>query len=305
MTRRQKTEDRRQKTEDRRQKAEDRRQKTEDRRQKSEVRRQMKKRFCRHCYFSRIIADTLHCVHNPPEVDYDTGEARWPIVKEDYFCGRFRYIDEDAPEQDRWLGSSLPIYTDRFGDYCKIPLTQGRYAKVDPEDYIWLSQFRWYCNKRYHTCYAVRNAGGGKEQKKVLMHREIMNTPKHLVCDHINRYGLDNRKGNLRNCTKQQNNYNSGSQCNSSSRYKGVYWNNGMSKWAACIKGGGKKRHLGYFTDETEAARAYDKAAKKFQGEYASLNFVSRIENRVSNPLIQQLPKFPPKNPYLKSTSSV
>jgi hypothetical protein len=101
----------------------------------------------------------------------------------------------------------------------------------------------------------------------------IMNTPPHLVCDHINHDGLDNRRAYLRNCTIKQNNANSRSAKNASSKYKGVSWNKTRKKWAAYIKKDYKQLYLGLFENETEAAKVYDKMAKKLFGKFAQLNF--------------------------------
>jgi len=231
------------------------------------------KRQCPNCYFSRVIANKLHCVKNPPTVDTDTGEAQWPSVKKDDICGQFRYADDNPIDSDHWPRNELPIYKDRFGDYCKIPLTRGQFAKVDPEDYLWLSQLRWYCHKGARTYYAVRQSKTENSKILIYMHRVIANTPGHMVCDHINHNGLDNRKENLRNCTIKQNIANSRPRRNSTSKYKGVAWSKRRKKWFVSIQTDGKTIHLGYFEDEDEAGRAYDDAAKKYQGEYANLNF--------------------------------
>jgi hypothetical protein len=232
-----------------------------------------KEKQCQNCYFSRLIADSLHCIKNPPALDSDTGRARWPIVKNGDICGGFRFAENSKIKDDHWPKNDLPIYKDRFGDYCKIPLTHGKFAKVDSQDYIWLSQFRWHCKINSNATYAVRTITVAGESKRIYMHRLIMNTPPHLVCDHINHDGLDNRRANLRNCTIKQNNANARSAKGASSEYKGVTYSKRKKKWAAHIKKDGRQFNLGCFNDEVEAAKVYDAAAKKLHGEFAHLNF--------------------------------
>ncbi len=89
-------------------------------------------------------------------------------------------------------------------DFRLIPLTQDQFAIVDAEDYGWLSRYKWFAVKNRETFYAQRFGDG----TIVGMHREIMRTPKGMVCDHKNHNGLDNRKSNLRLCTSAQNRYN-------------------------------------------------------------------------------------------------
>jgi len=232
-----------------------------------------RKSGCRNCYFSRPIADGLYCVKNPPAVDLDTGEARWPAVKQDDICGCFRCAEQNHIDNDHWPKNNLPIYKDHLGDYCKIPLTQGRFTKVDPDDYPWLAQFRWHRKTNPNATYAVRTITIAGKSKRIFMHRLIMSTPAHLVCDHVNHDGLDNRKANLRNCTIRQNNANSRSARGASSKYKGVSWNRTRKKWAAYVKKDNKQLYLGLFENEIAAAKAYDKKAGELFGKFASLNF--------------------------------
>ncbi len=167
----------------------------------------------------------------------------------------------------------LPICVDVFGPYCEIPLTQNRVAKVDPADYIWLSQFRWCCKVGRDRCYAIRHIQDHGRTKRIHMHRQIMDTADDMICDHINHDGLDNRRDNLRNCTLEQNNANRRSSPNATSPYIGVSYCRKREKWVAYIKHRGRSRFLGQFDQPEDAARAHDKAAWELWGEFANLNF--------------------------------
>jgi len=144
-----------------------------------------------------------------------------------------------------------------------------KYAIIDDEDFEIVSQYRWCRNSRY----ALTTIYRGKKKKTVLlMHRFLLNAPKHLEVDHINHNGLDNRRANLRLVTKSQNHQNKRGSFRPHCKYKGIYWHTGNKRWIARLKGKLHK-HLGSFKNKKEAAKAYDKAAKKYFGEFACLNF--------------------------------
>jgi hypothetical protein len=108
------------------------------------------------------------------------------------------------------------------------------------------------------------------------MHNLVINIPDGMFCDHINRNGLDNRKANLRPATHTQNIWHRRKfKPYSRSKYKGVDFAKDMKRWRARIRVNGKRIYLGSFKNELEAAKAYDHAAKKYHGQFASLNFKS------------------------------
>jgi hypothetical protein len=114
------------------------------------------------------------------------------------------------------------------------------------------------------------------------MHREVIRLPGHLVVDHINHNGLDNRKANLRPATRAQNNYNrlAIKRKGATSKYKGVAWKKDKNKWRARLHFNGKLMFLGYFDNQIDAAKAYDKAAKECYGPFACLNFPGDTDTR-------------------------
>lgn len=155
----------------------------------------------------------------------------------------------------------------------EIILSGGRaVALIDDVDAPIVEPFTWqvremtFGGNRHHVYrYACRKADG----RTLMLHRAIMQPPAGMVVDHINGDGLDNRRENLRIATRKQNAQNRRKHKPTSSRFIGVYWHRYGKRWVAEIRG----EHLGMFTSEEAAARAYDAAARSKYGEFASLNF--------------------------------
>jgi hypothetical protein len=166
----------------------------------------------------------------------------------------------------------------------EIPLTKGKVAIVDDDDYEYLRQFKWYYADRYAArgqwIGDIRYSNGKQKLKTIRMHRVIMNTPGGMETDHINGNKLDNRKENLRICTGVQNRRNRVKYKNNSIGYKGVFIkkkhkNKTFESICAQICVNKKIIHLGTFKTPEEAAKAYNEAAIKYYGEFAQLNEVA------------------------------
>lgn len=157
----------------------------------------------------------------------------------------------------------------------EIKLSQGKVALVDDEDYEYLNQWEWHAAKNGNTYYAGRYFKINGKQTLIKMHRLIANTPDGLIVDHIDHNGLNNQKSNLRNCTPQENCFNSIAW--GISKYKGV--RKSGNKFRSSIYVNNKEIYLGVFDREEDAAIAYNEAVKKYRGEFANINQLVEILN--------------------------
>ena len=150
----------------------------------------------------------------------------------------------------------------------RIPLTQGKFALVDDEDYLTISRYKWCFG---NNGYAIRSSYKTNSNHS-LMHRMIIDTPKGMLTDHINGDKLDNRRSNLRIATKSENMMNAGMRTNNKSGFKGVTWSKNAKKWASQIMINGRHIHFGYFDDPKDAALAHDNGARKYHLDFAKTN---------------------------------
>ncbi|MHC4185837.1 MAG: HNH endonuclease [Planctomycetota bacterium] len=159
--------------------------------------------------------------------------------------------------------------------FRRIKLTRGKYAIVDVEDFERLNQYKWHSTHYGYAKRAVsKRCGKGRKQVEVYMHKLVCPAPAGMIVDHINRNSVDNRRVNLRAATQKQNVWNRKfARKRGRTRYNGIRWDKNKEKWQVRLTIDGRRRSFGYYADEIEAAKAYDRAARKYRGEYAFLNF--------------------------------
>lgn len=147
--------------------------------------------------------------------------------------------------------------------YVTVIKPSGFKYKINREDAHLLSFAVWGDNGR-----------GYVRGKQKYLHRMVANAPANMQIDHINGDKSDNRRENLRVCTRVENSFNRpANKSRKTGKFKGVYPNGKCGRWwCAKITMGDKKIWLGNFKTEKDAAIAYNNEIKKFHGEFAVLN---------------------------------
>lgn len=164
------------------------------------------------------------------------------------------------------------------GQICKIQhYDKYGYVKgesiIDLDDFGKVKDYKWCQDSQgYMSTYSK----GFGHNRRVKIHHMIMNHKqgRDIEVDHLDGDKLNNRKSNLRFCTQKQNSRNSIMSKNNTSGYKGVVFCKDRTErhWKAQIYVNYRNMHMGYFDSRIEAARAYNKAAFKYHGRFASIN---------------------------------
>lgn len=158
-----------------------------------------------------------------------------------------------------------------------IELTRGMRTLVDEDTFQKYGHLKWCAvNPRGRGFYAARNFPHSiRRQQLKKLSQILLPARKGFMVDHINGNTLDDRMENLRYATRAQNNANRRKRQGKElplgvhkqvQKYKGRSY----SYLLARIQSGGKTICLGTFDTPEEASAAYQKAAIKLHGEFAS-----------------------------------
>lgn len=161
-------------------------------------------------------------------------------------------------------------------------LLHGHEVLIDDDDIQRVSEKSWQLfNLRKNDLYFIhRVRENGKVVKTIFLHRFIMGiTDPKVYVDHKNGNKLDNRKSNLRPCSKADNQRNCRMNGRNKTGYKGVYRERG--KFKANVTINGVTKFVAYKQTAYEAHLAYCRAALKYYGEFANFDCKCHPDNKL------------------------
>lgn len=225
--------------------------------------------------------DRLTVIKRVPDYIQSNGRKRtmWLCMCE---CGNYITVDGEHLKSGATKSCGClqrELTSKRFKRYNKYNLdneygigytSQGKEFWFDIEDYERIKQYCWYIDKNgYVIAHDIINP-----QKILILSRVVMNLYDDTLCvDHIHgeQTRHDNRKCNLRICTKQQNNINRRPQSNSLSGITGVRWNQSTNKWIAniSINGTYMSKSFSKFEDAVKQRQEWE---NEIFGEYSYSN---------------------------------
>lgn len=140
---------------------------------------------------------------------------------------------------------------------------------VDDSDWSALLQYRWLRSesKKNHV-YAVTSI----KHRNVYMHKMLL--PDAKLVDHKDGNGLNNQRDNLRasNYSINQANRKVIKRPGATSKYKGVHFDKTHNRFVASLMVSGKPKRMGKFTNELDAAKAYNRANNQPKAECENRN---------------------------------
>lgn len=172
----------------------------------------------------------------------------------------------------------LNVYKDDSEiETIELELTQGLSCLIDAEDWDLVRNRRWYAVRKNRVSYVNSPVWDPdtKASGTLLLHRLIVGSYEMIdgkQIDHIDHNGLNNKRNNLRACSRSENQRNRG--LTKDRRYKGIVYRKRERFFEAKIRYNGEVIQLGYYPTPEIAAAVYNDKAMELFGEYAYLNRV-------------------------------
>ena len=152
------------------------------------------------------------------------------------------------------------------GDHMRYFSHKGDSFIFDRQDLPLIEGHRFFVNPGGRV--AMKSDSGDVQLTQILLH-----PGENEYVDHIDGDPTNNRRSNLRVARPYENAWNAALKSSNSSGYKGVYFHKASGKYQVSIRVNGQRIFIGYFDNPEDGARAYDKAARFFHGEFACVNF--------------------------------
>lgn len=138
----------------------------------------------------------------------------------------------------------------------------------DTEDLPLAESREWYCDKDGYlvSCYYYNG-----RRRFVRFHRIVIDAKPQQIVDHINGNRADNRKANLRCCSRAENGRNRKVCLGNKSGVTGVFYDRERQKWSANIVFNSKRVFLGRYDNKDDAIQARLLKEKELYREFAPL----------------------------------
>jgi len=152
----------------------------------------------------------------------------------------------------------------------KYAIDKYSHVLVDDMYYEWLNRYYWIAHQagsNSNMIYAAADIWTPTGKQWFRMHRLVANASPTKLVDHIDGNTINNQASNLRLATHTENGQNK-----HVSKFKGCSWDGRSKVWWGRIKVSGKQIGLGTYDTERDCGIAYNIAADKYFGKFASFN---------------------------------
>lgn len=155
--------------------------------------------------------------------------------------------------------------------YRLIPLTRGKWAIVDAEDYERLSRWNWHLSGSIarNNFYAARGTRVGGKHRLIRLHHAVLGLDGGIMVDHVDGDPLNCRKSNLRICNAAGNSQNHKRTSRNKSGHTGINWHPTNKQWIVRVGSGRARKYIGGFKTLEAAVVARNAAFAEHYGEFA------------------------------------